>query len=148
LLRGGGPGDRLGELLARNEKRRERLGGRTGERARGPRQRQGQIKENRVAHACRDQAEQQRRGARLDEMRRGEQAAAVDAVGELARRQGEERDRHEGGEPGPAERHRIAGEIVEVPADRDPLHLRGQHRKEAPAEKQREIADSKDVQPP
>jgi hypothetical protein len=28
------------------------------------------------------------------------------------------------------------------------LHLRGEHREEAPAEEQREIADSKDVQRP
>src|SRR5205085_2822804 len=41
--------------------------------------------------------------------------------------------------------HRVAGQVVEVPADRHPLHLRGEHREEAAAQKEREVAPAKDV---
>ena len=49
-------------------------------------------------------------------------------------------DRQEGREPGPAEGQRIAGQVIEVPADRNPLHLRGKDGKEPSPEEQAEVS--------
>ena len=145
LLRGGAPGDRLRELLARHEERRERLRRRAGERARGAGEHQRAVERPRRAGLHRHQNEQQGGSHRLDEVRGEEHEAPVGAVGEIACGQGEERDRQKCGEAGPAERHRIARQVVEVPADRHPLHIGGEHVAEPPGEKQREVPDREDV---
>ena len=100
-----------GELLARHEERAERLHRGPREGARGPRA-PGRRRTARLRG--RDRQVHQYRGAdRLHQVRGAEDPAPVEAVGDVAARKREQRDRKEDGEPGVAERQRIAGQVVQ-----------------------------------
>src|SRR6185436_10022806 len=65
----------------------------------------------------------------------------VDAVGNVAAGQREERDRDEDGEARVGQHHRVAGQVVQVPADGDRLHLHGEAGAEPAGEEQVEVFD-------
>ncbi len=79
-------------------------------------------------------------GAKSSSASRSAAAAAIAAIGEVSGREGEERDREKDRERGVAERQRIAGDVVEIPADRHRLHLHREAGEEPSAEKKAEIA--------
>jgi hypothetical protein len=64
-------------------------------------------------------------------MRNAEDLAPVDAVGHVAAGQREERDGNEDGEADVGEHHRVARQVVQVPADCHRLHLQGEPGEEA-----------------
>ena len=74
-------------------------------------------------------------------MRGTQDEAAVDAIGDIAAGKREERDRHEHREAGVGEHHRIAGAVVEIPADRYRLDLQREAGAEAAREEEDEVAD-------
>jgi len=78
-------------------------------------------------------------------MRRTEDPTPVDAIGDVAAGKGKERDRQKHREPGVGEHHGVAGAVVQVPADRDRLHLQREGGEEPPGEKEVEVAQGKGV---
>ena len=68
---------------------------------------------------------ERRRGA-LQDVDAEHDAAAVDAVGGVARRQHHHDHGQELGQADIAQRERIVGDVVDLPADGDDLHLHGQ----------------------
>ena len=72
---------------------------------------------------CRDR-EQEQRDSHLQPCRDGGHGPPRDAIGELAGRQREERQRQELGEPDEPEVERAVADRVDLPADRDNHHLR------------------------
>ncbi len=74
---------------------------------------------------AREDGEDQERGARARQaaLRQDEQAPAVDRIGERARTEGEDEDRHELDSGQPCDRERRAGEDVDLERQRDPGDL-------------------------
>ena len=73
-----------------------------------------------------ERAERKRRGGqRLDHLAGADHDAAVVAVGDLADHEAEHHHREELHEPDQAEVEGAAGQLIDLPADRDRLHLIG-----------------------
>jgi len=142
LARRGAPGHRLAELLARNEKRRERLLGGPGKRTRRSGESKHRVEGPGVDRPRDDEIKKKRGAGGLDDVRGAEDAAPVGAVGHIAARQRKEGDGKKDGQRSVAERERIAGHVVQVPADRHRLHLHREAGEEPAAEKKAEVAPS------
>ena len=76
----------------------------------------------------------------LDRKPRRDHEPPLDAVGELACREREDRQRHEFREPDEAEVERVAVDRVDLPADRDDEHLQREAVRERGRPEQREVA--------
>ena len=135
-----GPGDGIGEMRARHERRRHRLTRRPGEGARDPADDDERIDRPQPAGPRDDAGEQAERGRRVQAEAEADDQAPVDVVGDVARDERERDRRHEGGEADEAERERTAGEVVDEPADRDRLHLLREPARDARGGEQREVA--------
>ena len=75
--------------------------------------------------AARGAERQRRAGKPGDELADADDAAAVVAVGDMARHQHEQRGRHKLGQSDQPEVERIAGQVVHLPGHRHRLHLQG-----------------------
>jgi len=85
-------------------------------------------------------ARERERGQRLAYLTSGDDDAPVEAVGDLADDHRQDHQRHELHQPDQAEVERIVGELVDLPADRHPLHHVGAVGEGARAPKQHERA--------
>ena len=88
--------------------------------------------------------EQQRAGAgRFDDLAEGDDDPPVEAVGDRAGDQDQEQRRRELDQPDQAEIEGVAGQIVDLPADRDADDLGGEGRAEARRPEERKAAMAK-----
>jgi hypothetical protein len=111
----------------------------------GSEERQRAVEQGHVARTRQGQRQQQQRRDHLADVASGQDEAAIDAIGDLAGRQREQRHRQEHRQPDIAERQRIAGDVVDLPAHGHGLHVHAQPREETAAEEQAQVADGEDV---
>jgi hypothetical protein len=140
LLRGCGSGDGARQKRARHDPRYDRMQGRRLEGARGSGD-QDQRQDRRAIEPALQGAEREQGGTnRLDHLAGARNGAAVEMIGGLADRQRQHDDGKELHQADQAEVERIVGEVVELPADRDRLHLVGAAGRGAGAPEQHERA--------
>ncbi len=114
--------------------------GRHGERAGDAEQHHHGEHRPRGIETARRERQQQQCAQALEREARGEDAAAVEAVRDVARRQHQQHERQELRQPDQTEVERIARDRVDLPADRHGLHLHRERREEARREEEREVA--------
>ena len=84
--------------------------------------------------------EQPERDGRVDADREREDRAPRVPVGEVPRREGEQRQRDEHREPDEPEIERVPVDLVDLPADRDERHLDRDGRRDRRRDVEREVA--------
>jgi hypothetical protein len=127
-------------VLERNEVGDKRLTGRVGEGAAGPEQDHERIDPPDLRRPAPGDQEQAQRGQGAQNVADDKDQPPVEPVGDMA---GEEREpdrRQEGDEPDQAQSQRIAGKVVDQPADRHVLHLHRDAGQEPAREEEREVA--------
>src|SRR5579864_3223763 len=132
--------DRSRLPLRRDQKREERLAGRPGKPARGAEKHQDDIERRDIVWSYQREHEEQRRRGRLDQLRASQHAPLIEPIGHLAGGKREQEHRQELTEADEAKRERGVLDVVDLPADRDRLDLRGERREKPARYESREVA--------
>jgi hypothetical protein len=138
------PGDGVGEVFRRNEIGDQRGRCRPVEGARDAEYRQhGKDRQRARQLAGRHQDQQDKRAAHLQCRSYTHDEAAAEAVGDRARHQNQQKRRQELDDADDAEIERVAGQVVDLPADGDRDDLRGEGGEEArrPVGAERPVAE-------
>ena len=141
-LRGDAPErDRSGEQLGRDDLRGERARRRAADRGRDAGDRPDGEERPQDVHAADGDREQHADGGEVEHERDGGDRPARDAVGDLAGRERQDRQRHELGEAHETEVERVAVDGVDLPPDCDRDHLRREAVRERrrPQERERPV---------
>ena len=133
-------GDRVRELRPRDQIRQDRLAGCVEERARRPVQHQHRQDRPDRATVVRQDRDQQSDHDHVGQVAGDLDALAVEPVGRQAGDQEQRQRRGELREPDQSEVHRVSGDLVDVPADRDGQGLHGDGVAGPPADEQQEVA--------
>jgi hypothetical protein len=142
----GGQGDGLAEILVRHQVAQHGLRGRHHEGARAAEQHQ--HREHRPHHLAAAEGKGQQQGAhqQLHQHAQHDDLAPVVAVGDVA---GPQDQHQEGGELGQADQPEVeqaAGNLVDLPANGDALHLDGQGTEETCGKVEGEVAVAQDAE--
>ena len=130
-----------------HEVRQQRLAGRHRERPRDSEQHHHREHRPRRVEAARGDPEQQQRTDAFEREAERQYAAAVVVVRDVSRRQDQQHEWQELRQADQPQIERVARDFVDLPADRDRLHLHGQRGEEARRQEEREVAIAEDGEP-
>ena len=137
------PGDRIGEILGRHQIGDQRAGGRAEEGSGDAEQAEHQEDRAGTAQSAHGQQQDRQRAERLEERRQRHDQPASETVGGCTRHQHQQQRRQELDDADEAEIERIAGEVVDLPADgdRDDLGRKGRQKPRRPEAQEGAMAE-------